>query len=220
MAGGSYGAARTAVLVAAALHAGVAAAFAFAAPLLREGERPLDGLDVLGHTALFAAYAAPALLAVLALRGRPLLLLAAAGLSLLLAFTALSGVSLVLLLPGAVYLGSFLRVGVPPGRGLAALALVAAVLALGVAGFAALFVRTEQVCWRYEVRGDGTTTYERIPARDADSLSLSAAGDVVEAGGGCKQRATAPWALASLGLVALALLVGASRGAVAGPRPG
>lgn len=208
----SYGAARTAVWIAALLHVGVAAAFAFAAPLLDRSERRPDGLDVLGNVALFAVYAAPALLALLALRGRPLLLLPAAVLAFLLAFTALSGVSLVLLLPGAAYLAAFLAAGAPPSRGLAPAVLVLGAVALGVAAFAALFVQTELVCWRYEVRADGTNTYEHVPAEEFSS-SATAGGDVVEAGGGCEDRPTTPAALASLGLVGLLLLVGGRLGA-------
>ncbi|HSJ94971.1 MAG TPA: hypothetical protein VK896_13135 [Gaiellaceae bacterium] len=203
----SYGPARALVPAAAATNLVIAVIFALGHRLW-DDEPPLDAAGALGDLALAAAYAVPALLALVALRGRPLLLFPAAGLAFLFSFTALSGVSLVLLIPAAAYLVGFLRAAPPAGRAVAGVTVVLVVVALGVASFLGLFARGELVCWRYEVRENGEKSYERVPA-DVFSSSVQAGVGVTEAGSGCEERPTVSAALASLGLLALLLLVAA-----------
>lgn len=213
----SYGPARALVPAAAAANLVIAVIFALGRRLWDDGPT-LDAAGALGDLALAAAYAVPALLALVALRGRPLLLLPAAGLAFLFSFTALSGVSLVLLIPAAAYLVGFLRAAPPAGRAVAGVTVVLVVVALGVASFLGLFARGELVCWRYEVRENGVRSYERVPADEMSfvengqrvfSSSVQAGVGVTEAGSGCEERPTVPAALASLGLLALLLLVAA-----------
>ena len=213
----SYGPGRALVLGAAAFNLVVAVIFGLARRLWGE-EPPVDAVGALGDLALVAVYAVPALLALVALRGRPLLLLPAAGLAFLFSFTALSGVSLVLLFPAAAYLVGFLRTAPRAGRAVAGVTVVLVVVVLGVASFLGLFARGELVCWHYEVRENGQRTYERVPAdemsfvedgRRVFSSSVRAGVGVTEAGSGCEERPTVPAALASLGLLALLLLVAA-----------
>lgn len=64
----------------------------------------------LGSIGLAGIYAAPGMIALVALPGRPWLLLAAFGSTAPLTITALSGVALILLVPSMVYLVAFVRV--------------------------------------------------------------------------------------------------------------
>jgi hypothetical protein len=95
------------------LNALVAVAFG-ALRLLAEAP-PLRAVAWPGAVGLAAAYAVPAALATVALRGRrPAALLAAGLLGLPLAFSAMSGVSLVLLVPAAAGIAVAAAVGIVP----------------------------------------------------------------------------------------------------------
>jgi hypothetical protein len=190
------------------------------------GEPPNAAEDWLGDLGFFAVYAAPSLLAFLALRGRPNALLAAAVLSALLSRTAFSGVTLVLLLPAAAYAFAFIRLR--PGSALPLLATLVTVAA-GYVAFWTLFAWDDLYCWQYEKRADGTTTFRTLAADDVSYVRngqrvfsssgrpLKAGGDVVEAGGGCEDRITLPESIASLVLVGLAV---AGAAVTMRPRPG
>ena len=90
-------------------------AVAFGALRLLAEAPPLRAVAWPGAVGLAAAYAVPAALATVALRGRrPAALLAAGLLGLPLAFSAMSGVSLVLLVPAAAGIAVAAAVGIVP----------------------------------------------------------------------------------------------------------
>jgi hypothetical protein len=124
----------TAAVLGIALNATIAVAFG-ALRLLMEAP-PLRTVAWPGAVALVVAYATPAALAVVALHSRrPAALLGAGLLGLPLAFTALSGISLVLLVPAVCYLiGYAAWRSRPPLRA----AGLAGIVAIAVAGVAAL----------------------------------------------------------------------------------
>ncbi len=178
--------------------------------LLGDDERPRTGADWLAESALLGVWLLPALVA-LAGRREPGPLLAAAGLAVLAAWTSFS-VTLALLLCAVLYVLGAVR---PEAERLAGRALVAvvAVLALGVGARAAAFSDTEEVCWEYVVRADGTTSSRIVAASDARATPVLG-GALVEAGGGCEDRPTVPASLATLFLAAGAVGLAASRRAV------
>jgi hypothetical protein len=104
--------------------------------------------EVAGNVAFAVVFAAPALLALLGLRDRPPLLVAAGALDLGLAFvTLISLIGLVFLVPGAMFFvaaGQMRGAGRSPSRSIAAV--VVAVL-VGIVAFFALFAREDPVCW-------------------------------------------------------------------------
>jgi hypothetical protein len=116
------------------------AAVAFSGLHLLLGEPPLRAVSWPGAVALAVAYAVPAALAAMALRSqRPAALLGAGLLGLPLAFTALSGVSLVLVVPAACYLIGYAAWKPRPPLRAGAAAGIAAVLAAGIAAVVLLF---------------------------------------------------------------------------------
>ena len=104
--------------------------------------------EVAGNVAFAVVFVVPALLALLGLRGRPSLLVAAGALDLVLAFVSLiSFIGLVFVPPAVMFFvaaGQTRGTGVSPGRSIAAV-LVAVIL--GAAAFFALFAREDPVCW-------------------------------------------------------------------------
>jgi hypothetical protein len=156
------------VLVAVTMH--LAIAITFTALRLVGTEPPLRPIDWPGAVVMGLAYALPALLGLLALSGRrPAALLAASVLSLLLAFTALSGVSLALLVPAVLDAVGYAHWTPPrwapqPTLRLATLGLLAAIVLAGAAAFAALFwpaAGQTTYCWSVTVDRDGHTSYGR-----------------------------------------------------------
>jgi hypothetical protein len=149
------------------LNALVAVAFG-ALRLLAEAP-PLRAVAWPGAVGLAAAYAVPAALATVALRGRrPAALLAAGLLGLPLAFSAMSGVSLVLLVPAACYLAGYaawaprprprLGAGAVAGIALAAaVGIVPLVLLVGSLGGA----RGYCYSWTEDLAGHRTYTQAR-----------------------------------------------------------
>jgi hypothetical protein len=101
-----------------------------------------------GNVAFAVVFAAPALLALLGLRGRPSLLVAAGALDLVLAFVSLiSFIGLVFVPPAVMFFvgaGHMRGAGVRPGRSIAA---VLVAVMLGASAFFALFAREDPVCW-------------------------------------------------------------------------
>ncbi len=104
--------------------------------------------EVAGNVAFAMVFAAPALLALLGLRGRPPLLVAAGALDLVLAFvTLISFIGLVFVPPAVMFFvaaGQMRGAGASPSRSIAAL--LVAVL-LGTVAFFALFAHEDPVCW-------------------------------------------------------------------------
>lgn len=116
-----------------------------------------------GTLAFSLVLAAPAVLALLGLRGRPTLILAGGAIGIFFAaIGAFSLVSLVLLLPSVAYLVGAARVeGLWPGA-LRTAAAVLLSLVLGWSAFLVLFIRDDPICWA-EVSRDGGSTYVRLP---------------------------------------------------------
>lgn len=104
--------------------------------------------EVAGNVAFAIVFAAPALLALLGLRDRPSLLVAAGALDLGLAFVSLiSFIGLVFVPPGVMFFvaaGRMRGAGAGPTRSIAAV--IVAVM-LGAVAFFALFAREDPVCW-------------------------------------------------------------------------
>lgn len=154
------------------LNALVAVAFG-ALRLLAEAP-PLRAVAWPGAVGLAAAYAVPAALATVALRGRrPAALLAAGLLGLPLAFSAMSGVSLVLLVPAACYLAGYAawaprprpRLGAAAAAGIAvaaAVGIVPLVLLVGSLGGA----RGYCYSWTEDLAGRRTYSQARPDGRN------------------------------------------------------
>lgn len=104
--------------------------------------------ELAGNVAFTVVFAAPALLALLSLRDRPSLLVAAGVLDLGLAFvTLISLVGLVFVPPAVMFFigaGRMGRAGTRPWRSIAA---VLVSVTLGAVAFLALFAREDPVCW-------------------------------------------------------------------------
>jgi hypothetical protein len=209
----------TAAVFGIALNAPIAVAFG-ALRLLMEAP-PLRTFAWPGALALAVAYATPAALAVVALHSRrPAALLGAGLLGLPLAFTALSGVSLVLLVPTACYLiGYAAWRSRPPLRA----AGLAGIVAIAIAGVAALVLpftspisTPKALCYTWTEDRSGHRLYS--PARpdlSSDSTRHSgSASRTVGPGGalggqGCTSDVVTP-AEAALGLGAAALALAVS----------
>jgi len=104
--------------------------------------------EVAGNVAFAIVFAAPALLALLGLRGRPSLLVAAGALDLGLAFvTLISFIGLVFVPPGVMLFVAAVRMrGTGAGLWRSIAAVIVAVM-LGTVAFFALFAREDPVCW-------------------------------------------------------------------------
>jgi hypothetical protein len=158
----------------------VLAALAFGGLHLLLEPPPLRGVVWPGAVALAVAYAVPAALAVVALRGRrPAALLGAGLVGVPLAFTALSGVSLVLLVPAVCYLAGYATWRPRPPLRAGAVAGVAAVLAAGVAALVLLFAapvgEPRQYCYSGDPgQGSGCTSDVVTPAEAALGLGAAA----------------------------------------------
>jgi hypothetical protein len=108
---------------------------------------PVERAAVVGNVAFAVVFAAPALLALLGLRGRPSLLVAAGALDLGLAFVTLISLGLVFVPPGVMF---FVAARQMRGAGAGLWRSIAAVLVavmLGAVAFFALFAREDPVCW-------------------------------------------------------------------------
>jgi hypothetical protein len=106
------------------------------------------GAEVVGNVAFAIVFAAPALLALLGLRDRPSLLIAAGALDLGLAFlTLISFIGLVFVPPAVMFFiaaGRMRRGATGVTRSIAA---VIVAVALGAVAFFSLFAREDPVCW-------------------------------------------------------------------------
>jgi hypothetical protein len=183
-----------------------------------------------GAVALALAYALPAVLAIVALvRRRPAALLAAGLVGLPLAFTAMSGASLILLLPAAGYLLGYATWAPRPRLGLAAVGLIAAIVVAGtgalVLPFSSPVGESGGWCFTWTQDADGQRVYgprTRAPgaALGQGQGSGSAGPDGGQRGSSCVSDVVTPGE-AVLGLAAAAVAVGASLllPGRAGPRP-
>jgi hypothetical protein len=198
------GASPTAVL---GISLNVLAALVFGSLHLLLEAPPLRTLAWPGAVAFAAAYAVPAALAAVALRGqRPAALLGAGLVGLPLAFTAMSGISLVLVLPAACYLIAYAAWTPRPPLRAGAVAGIAAILAAGAAALVLLFAspigEPKGYCYSWTEDLAGRRTYS--PARPADpgatELRSEPGGPGVRVGGSsCTSDVIAP-AEAALGL--------------------
>jgi hypothetical protein len=207
-----------AVVLGIVLNALIAVAFG-ALRLLMEAP-PLRTFAWPGAVALVVAYAAPAALAAVAQHDRrPAALLGAGLLGLPLAFTALSGISLVLLVPTVCYLiGYTVWRSRPPLRA-AGLAGIVAIAAAGIAALVLPFTSPisppKAFCYTWTEDRAGHRSYS--PARpdlsgNAEEHAGSAARTVgpgeAPGGQGCTSEEVTPAGAAlGLGAVALALAV-------------
>jgi hypothetical protein len=178
---------------------------------------PLRAVAWPGAVALAAAYAVPAALAAVALRSqRPAALLGAGLVGLPLAFTAMSGVSLVLVVPAACYLIGYAAWTPRPPLRAGAVAGIAVILAAGVAALVLLFASPigapKGYCYSWTEDPAGRRSYS--PARPDDpshpELRSGSGGPGVRVGGsGCTSDVITPAEAAlSLGAASVALAVG------------
>jgi hypothetical protein len=124
-------------------------ALAVAVGILRtvNAEHVERAAEVAGHVAFAVVFAAPALLALLGLRGRPSLLVAAGALDLGLAFVTLISLGLVFVPPGVMFFVAARQMrGADVGLWRSIAAVLVAVIVGGVAFFA-LFAREDPICW-------------------------------------------------------------------------
>lgn len=171
--------------------------------------RALDGGAVdggFGGLALGTVYGMPGVLALLGLRRRWPLLLAAGIASLVLAVVPFSLHSFVFGPVGVAYLvacGSWRAPRPSPGR---AVAVVVAVPALLLTAFVALLWHEDPLC--YERDADGTVTVDRDPASvTSGTQTIDPGSGIVEAG--CSSDSVVWWeAATSVALAAAALGVG------------
>jgi hypothetical protein len=183
------------------LNALVAVAFG-ALRLLAEAP-PLRAVAWPGAVGLAAAYAVPAALGTVALRGRrPAALLAAGLLGLPLAFSAMSGVSLVLLVPAACYLAGYAawaprprpRLGAGAAAGIAvaaAVGIVPLVLLVGSLGGARGY------CYSWTEDLAGRRTYSQARPDGGNGLEERAGSEPLRpglraAGSGCTSDLVRP----------------------------
>lgn len=149
---------------------GLAAALGLALLVLVGSSPPERGLNQL---VLPLVYAVPGLLALLSLRGRPVLLVPATALSLLLSVTTLSGVSLILLAPAACF-GLALRHRRGWRPSLPRPVLAGALPLLAVLGAFAIVVvgigPSDPRCWTYEEFADGRQTYADVACNETGGV--------------------------------------------------
>ena len=167
--------------------------------------RPAEWFGTLAFAVLIAA---PAVLVLLGLRGRPALILAGGTLGIFLAaIGAVSLFSLVLIIPSVVYLVGATQ----PGRGwpgaLRTAAVVLLPLVLGWGALMVLFFQDNPICWA-QVSRDGGSTYVRLPAEQfVQGNSISMSSDDLPRGtteSGCAGDSIAPLeAVSSFALTAI-----------------
>jgi hypothetical protein len=215
----------TAAVLGIALNVLIAVAFG-ALRLLVEAP-PLRTRTWPGALALVVAYGAPAALAAVALRTRrPAALLGAGLLGLPLAFTALSGISLVLLVPAACYLVGYAAWRPRPPLRAAGLAGIVAIAIAGVAAlvlpFSSTIGRPQAFCYSWTEDRAGHRVYS--PARpDPSGDSGRHSAPASPGGQGCTSDVVTPAEAAlGLGAAAIALAVGLRlpRAGVASSHPG
>lgn len=142
---------------------GLVAALGFGIAIFVGSSPPERSLEPLGFSLLWAM---PALLALLSLRERPVLLVPAAVLSFFLSFGALSGVTLVLLIPTICYVLAFWHRRYYPSTLTRPLIAVVLPVLAGAGALVALLADSEQVCWTYVEDTDGERSYTEAACDD------------------------------------------------------
>lgn len=162
--------------------------------------------DGLGPAAIGAVYLAPAVLALLALRGRDPLLVPAGLTALVLSVFPFSLHSFVLGPIGLIYLASYVRAPTPAEGAARSLGAFLMCPALVVAAFVVLLVHEDPVC--YERRESGEVIIDRDPAPvESGSQTIGPDSEVVERG--CTSDTVVWWeAAASLTLSGCAVAAG------------
>jgi hypothetical protein len=149
-------------------------ALAFAVGILRTvNAQPVErAAEVAGNVAFAVVFAAPALLALLGLRDRPSLLVAAGALDLALAFmTLISLIGLLFVAPGVMFFLAAGQMRGARGRPSRSIATVLVAVLLGAGAFFVLFAREDPVCW---ARNPGTGESFRLdPDRFVRDGSIS-----------------------------------------------
>ena len=182
-------------------------ALAVAVAILRAvNAEPVErAAEVAGDVAVAVVFFTPALLALLGLRGRPSLMVAAGVLDLGLAFVTLfSLVGLIFLVPGVMFLvaaGRMRGIGGSPTRSIAA-ALVAVIL--GIAAFVALFARDDPICWATDSTTGQSVRLNADRFVHGSTISIEAPPGTTAAGCSSDMISTAE-AIAAVGLVATLL---------------
>jgi hypothetical protein len=104
--------------------------------------------EVAGNIAFSVVFVAPAMIALLGLRDRSSLLVAAGAFELGLAFlTLISLIGLIFVVPGVMFLVAARQMGGAGGSRLRSMAAVLLAVLLGGVAFFALFAREDPVCW-------------------------------------------------------------------------
>jgi hypothetical protein len=194
------------------------AAFVFGGLYLLGEPPPLRAVVWPGAIALTVAYALPAALAAVALRSqRPAALFGAGLIGVPLALTAMSGVSLILVVPTVCYLVGYATWTPQPRLRTGAAARILATVATGTAAMLLLFVtpidRSLAYCysWSEDVAGHRTYSQARPDdSSDPGQQSGSPGPDVRAAGSGCASDVITP-AEAALGLGAAVVALAATR---------
>ena len=167
-------------------------------------EPALRTMELAGDVAFAVVLAAPGLLAILALRDRPSLLVAAGALELVFAFLLLiSLVGLAFVVPAVLF---FVAAG-QARRGAGwprAVAAVLVTIVLGTVAFFALFAREDPVCWARDATTGATVRLEADPFIEGAPISVTAPPGVSESGCSSGMVSTAE-ALASMALVGVML---------------
>jgi hypothetical protein len=128
--------------------------------------------EVAGNIAFSVLFAAPAMIALLGLRGRSSLLVAAGALELALAFlTLISLIGLIFVVPGVMFFVAAGQMGRAGGSQLRSLAAIPLAVLLGGVAFFALFAREDPVCWaRNPTTGE---SFRLNPDRFVNGTSIS-----------------------------------------------
>lgn len=174
------------------------------------GEPAVRTADWFGTLAFAVLIAAPAVLALLGLRGRPALILAGGALGIFLAaIGAVSLFSLALIVPSVVFLVGSTQLDGGWSGAPRTVAAVLLSLMLGWGALMVLFVQDNPICWA-QVSRDGGSTYVRLPAeRFVRGNSITMSSDDLPRGtteSGCAGDSIAPLeAVSSLALTAIML---------------
>lgn len=188
---------------------GLLAAAGLGVLFLVGGTFPVTGAGELSFPLLWAM---PALLALLSLRERPVLLLPAAVLGFPLAFTVLSWLILVLLVPAICYGVAYdLRRSRPSTGSRSLLAVVLPVL-VGAGAFVTLLAGTESICFNYREDATGERTYREVPCLEdgdlVDPMVTDGPDDRVTGAIGSTSTVTPAAAAVGAGLIAAGLASG------------
>lgn len=177
---------------------------------------PLRYLELVGTLGLTLVYASPALLALLSLRGREVLLIPAIALGAVASVSAFSGVTLVLLVPTALWTVAYVRHLRSRHRPRVSNVLVGVLtVAVMVASFFVLFLSDDPVCWKVDSDGGVSRVAD---AGSGHELTIGGDENVVSAG--CSSDAIVAWegvlaaGMVGLGLIGAVALVGPTSRAV------